>query len=162
MGKAVAYLRVSTQQQHRSGLGIEAQRAAIARFAEAEELTIIGEFVEAETAPGGKLRAIAVTGPERFFLLPDVPDVPTIADTVKGYAVTSWLGVAGPADLPVPFVARINAELRAMLTKPAVIERLRGLGSETRPTTPEAFKAHVADDVAKWTKVVADAKIPKV
>ena len=52
MGKAVAYLRVSTQQQHRSGLGIEAQRAAIARFAETEGLTIVGEFVEAETGKG--------------------------------------------------------------------------------------------------------------
>jgi hypothetical protein len=43
-----------------------------------------------------------------------------------------------------------------------VIERLRELGSDTRPTTPEGFKERVADDVAKWTKVVADAKIPKV
>jgi hypothetical protein len=43
-----------------------------------------------------------------------------------------------------------------------VIERLRDLGSDTRPTTPGAFKERVADDVAKWTKVVADAKIPKV
>jgi DNA invertase Pin-like site-specific DNA recombinase len=52
MSNAVAYLRVSTQQQHRSGLGIEAQRAAIARFGEAEGITIIGEFVEAETGKG--------------------------------------------------------------------------------------------------------------
>src|ERR1700716_1897587 len=52
MAKAVAYLRVSTQQQHRSGLGIEAQRAAIARFAEAEDIQIIREFVEAETGKG--------------------------------------------------------------------------------------------------------------
>jgi DNA invertase Pin-like site-specific DNA recombinase len=52
MGKAIAYLRVSTQQQHRSGLGIGAQRAAIARFAETEGLTIVGEFVEAETGKG--------------------------------------------------------------------------------------------------------------
>ena len=52
MGRAIAYLRVSTQQQHRSGLGIEAQRAAIARFAEAEGLTIIGEYAEAETGKG--------------------------------------------------------------------------------------------------------------
>ena len=49
----------------------------------------------------GKLRAIAITGPERFFMLPDAP---AIGDTVKGYAVTSWLGVAGPAGLPAPFV----------------------------------------------------------
>jgi DNA invertase Pin-like site-specific DNA recombinase len=52
MGKAIAYLRVSTQQQHRSGLGIEAQRAAVARFAEAEGIAIIREFVEAETGKG--------------------------------------------------------------------------------------------------------------
>ena len=52
MGKAIAYLRVSTQQQHRSGLGIEAQRTAVGRFAEAEGITIIREFVEAETGKG--------------------------------------------------------------------------------------------------------------
>ena len=52
MESAIAYLRVSTQRQQRSGLGIEAQRAAIARFAEAEGLTIIAEYVEAETGKG--------------------------------------------------------------------------------------------------------------
>jgi DNA invertase Pin-like site-specific DNA recombinase len=52
MESAVAYLRVSTQRQKRSGLGIEAQRAAITRFAEAEGLTIIGEYVEAESGKG--------------------------------------------------------------------------------------------------------------
>ena len=52
MSRAVAYYRVSTKQQHRSGLGVEAQKAAVARFAEAEGLTIIAEFVEAETGKG--------------------------------------------------------------------------------------------------------------
>src|ERR1700741_4410590 len=52
MDRAVAYYRVSTKQQHRSGLGIEAQRAAVTRFAEAEGLSIIAEFVEAETGKG--------------------------------------------------------------------------------------------------------------
>src|SRR3954470_14825717 len=52
MDSAVAYYRVSTKQQHRSGLGIEAQRAAVERFAEAEQLTIIAEYVEAETGKG--------------------------------------------------------------------------------------------------------------
>jgi tripartite-type tricarboxylate transporter receptor subunit TctC len=107
----------------------------------------------------GQLRAIAITGPSPFFMLPDTP---AIGDTVKGYAVTSWLGVAGPAGLPAPFVSRINAELKTILAESAVIERLRELGSDTRPTTPDGFKERVADDVAKWTKVVADAKIPKV
>src|SRR4051794_23172926 len=52
MDRAVAYYRVSTKQQHRSGLGIEAQRAAVSRFAEAEGTIIISEFVEAETGKG--------------------------------------------------------------------------------------------------------------
>jgi DNA invertase Pin-like site-specific DNA recombinase len=52
MESAVAYYRVSTKQQQRSGLGIEAQRAAVARFAEAEGMQIIAEFVEAETGKG--------------------------------------------------------------------------------------------------------------
>src|SRR5947208_2616459 len=52
MDKAIAYLRVSTKQQHRSGLGIEAQRAAVTRFAEAEDLRVVAEFVEAETGKG--------------------------------------------------------------------------------------------------------------
>jgi tripartite-type tricarboxylate transporter receptor subunit TctC len=107
----------------------------------------------------GKLRAIAITGPDRFFMLPDAP---AISGTVKGYAVTSWLGLAGPPGLPSPFVNRVNAEVKAILAEPTVIERLRDLGSDTRPTTPEGFRERVADDVAKWTKVVADAKIPKV
>ena len=52
MDSVIAYLRVSTQRQQRSGLGIEAQRATIARFAEAEGMTVIGEFVEIETGKG--------------------------------------------------------------------------------------------------------------
>jgi DNA invertase Pin-like site-specific DNA recombinase len=52
MDRAVAYYRVSTKQQQRSGLGIEAQRAPVARFAEAEQITIIAEFVEAESGKG--------------------------------------------------------------------------------------------------------------
>jgi len=53
MSNAVAYFRVSTQRQHRSGLGIEAQRAAVTRFAEPEGFKIIAEYVEAETGKGG-------------------------------------------------------------------------------------------------------------
>jgi DNA invertase Pin-like site-specific DNA recombinase len=52
MESAIAYLRVSTHRQQRTGLGIEAQRAAIQRFAEAEGMTILAEFVEAETGKG--------------------------------------------------------------------------------------------------------------
>jgi tripartite-type tricarboxylate transporter receptor subunit TctC len=108
----------------------------------------------------GRLRAIGVTGPKEFFLLPGVP---TIAEGgVPGYSVTSWLGVAGPAGLPQAFVTKVNEEIKAILADPAVIDRLRKLGSDIVPTTPQGFRDRVADDVAKWTKVVAEANIPRV
>jgi tripartite-type tricarboxylate transporter receptor subunit TctC len=108
----------------------------------------------------GRLRAIGVTGPKEFFLLPGIP---TIAEGgVPGYSVTSWLGVAGPAGLPPAFVTKVNEEIKAILADPAVIDRLRKLGSDVVPTTPEGFRSRVADDVAKWTRVVADANIPRV
>jgi tripartite-type tricarboxylate transporter receptor subunit TctC len=107
----------------------------------------------------GRLRPIAVTGPKGFFLLPGVP---TIGETVPGYTVTSWLGVAGPAGLPPAFVTKVNEEIKAILAEPDVIERLRKLGSDVVPTTPQGFRDRVADDVTKWTKVVADANIPRV
>jgi tripartite-type tricarboxylate transporter receptor subunit TctC len=108
----------------------------------------------------GRVRAIAVTTPARFFALPDVPTVEESG--LSGYSVTGWLGIAGPRGLPAEFVSKLNAEVRSILADPAVIARLRTLGGEPVPTTPEAFKARVVDDVAKWTKVVADANIPRV
>lgn len=107
----------------------------------------------------GRLRPIGVTGPKGFFLLPGVP---AIAETVPGYTVTSWLGVAGPAGLPPAFVTKVNEEIRAIVAEPAVAERLRGLGNDIVPTTPQGFRDRVAADVAKWTRVVADANIPRV
>ncbi|HEV2572775.1 MAG TPA: tripartite tricarboxylate transporter substrate binding protein [Beijerinckiaceae bacterium] len=108
----------------------------------------------------GKLRAIGVTGPRRFFALPNVPSVAEAA--VPGYSVTSWLGLAGPPGLPAPFVAKLNADIKAILADPTVVERLQSFGSEAMATTPEGFKARVADDVAKWTKVVAEANIQRI
>lgn len=108
----------------------------------------------------GRLRAIAVTGPKEFFMLPGVPTV--AAGGVPGYSVTSWLGLAGPAGLPPAFVASVNAEIKTILADPVIIDRLRKLGSDIVPTTPQGFRDRVAGDVAKWTKVVADANIPRV
>ena len=108
----------------------------------------------------GKLRAVATTGTERFFALPDVSYAAQAG--VPNYSVTSWLGVAGPAGIPAPIVDRLNKEIRASLAEPATTERLRGLGSMTRPTTPNEFRERIADDIAKWTKVVEMANIERV
>ena len=113
-----------------------------------------------ENIRGGKLHAIAVTGPTRF---PALPDVATIAEAgFPGFAVTSWMGVIAPAKLPEPIVSRLNAEIAALVAEPAVAERIRALGSEPAPGRPDQFKDRVAADIARWNKVVADAGIERI
>jgi tripartite-type tricarboxylate transporter receptor subunit TctC len=107
----------------------------------------------------GKLRALATTGPTRFFALPDVP---TVAETIPGYQATSWLGVAGPPKLPADIVKRLQTELNALVEEPEVIEKFRVVGTLPLASTPEGFKQRVATDVGKWSKVVADAGIKRV
>jgi len=92
-----------------------------------------------------------------------LPDVPTFAEAgVPGYAVTSWLGLAGPAGIPPPMMARLNAEVTAILAEPETIDRVKKIGGEPKPTTAEALRLRVSSDVEKWTKVVADAGIARI
>jgi tripartite-type tricarboxylate transporter receptor subunit TctC len=106
------------------------------------------------------LRALGVTGDRRFFSLPDVP---TISESgVSGYAATSWQGLAAPAGLPASTVGRLNGEIAALLQEPSIIEQLRKVGNEPRPSSPDAFKARVAADIDKWVGVVASANIEPI
>lgn len=106
----------------------------------------------------GKLRAIATTGPTRFFALPDVP---TIGETIPGYEVTSYFGLAGPANLSAEVVQRLSVATVAMLKEPETIDRLRVLGSVPLSSTPQGFKERVAADIARWTKLVSDVGIKR-
>ncbi len=108
----------------------------------------------------GRLRALAVSGKGRFFALPDVP---TIAESgLPGYEVTAWQGLLAPAGLPEPIVRRLNAEVVAILAEPAVVERLRALGNDPHPTSPDAFKARMSADIAKWTAVVEGSNFERI
>jgi tripartite-type tricarboxylate transporter receptor subunit TctC len=111
-----------------------------------------------ELIKDGKLRAIATTGPSRFFALPDAP---TIGETIAGYEVTSYFGLAGPPKLPAEVVAKLNAATVAMLKEPETIEKLRVLGSVPLSSSPEGFKERVAGDIKRWSKLVTDAGIKK-
>jgi tripartite-type tricarboxylate transporter receptor subunit TctC len=107
-----------------------------------------------------QLRGLGVTGAKRNFALPDVP---TIAEGgVAGYSTGSWLGLAGPAGMPADIVARLSKVVHQTLAEPAMANKIRAAGSEVVPTTPEAFKARLQGDIAKWTKVVAEAGIPRI
>jgi tripartite-type tricarboxylate transporter receptor subunit TctC len=106
----------------------------------------------------GNVRALGVTSGSRWWSLPDV--IP-IADTVAGYDVRTWLGMAAPKGTPAAVVARLNAALRSGLGDPQVEERLRKIGMDVRASSPEEMRALVASQIANWKKVVAEAKIPQ-
>jgi tripartite-type tricarboxylate transporter receptor subunit TctC len=108
----------------------------------------------------GALHAIGVTSEKRFAPLQDVG---TIAEAgFPGFSVTSWMGMVGPAKLPQDITARLNKEINALIAEPAVIERIHQLGSDPKGGTPDDFKALIARDIARWTKVIADAGIERI
>jgi tripartite-type tricarboxylate transporter receptor subunit TctC len=100
----------------------------------------------------GQLKALAVTGAERF---PAVPEVPTAiaSGVLPGYAVTTWYGVFGPRGIPPEVVARLNRVLTESIGEPAVRERLVKAGVVVQGSSPEAFGAFMADEFARWNKV---------
>jgi tripartite-type tricarboxylate transporter receptor subunit TctC len=103
---------------------------------------------------GGRLRALAITTPTRVASLPDIP---AVAEVLPGYAVVGWYGVLAPAKLPGGIVARLHEELVRILNTPEVRERIVQDGSEPVGTTPEAFRAFLQADVAKWSKLVKES-----
>jgi len=108
-------------------------------------------FIEA-----GSVKAIAHTGIGRLATLPDLPPV---SDTVPGFEAFEWNGAFVPKGTPAPIVQKLNASLNAMLKEPAVTDRLSKLNVETKPNTPEDFRAFVAAELEKWGRVVKDANV---
>jgi tripartite-type tricarboxylate transporter receptor subunit TctC len=115
---------------------------------------------ELEFIRAGQVRALAVTGASRFFSLPEIPT--TAEAGIPGYTFTSWQGLVAPAGLPAAMVDRLNVEIAGLLAEPAVIERIRLVGNDPSPSSPDAFRARIAADIDKWTKVVDAAKIERI
>jgi tripartite-type tricarboxylate transporter receptor subunit TctC len=103
-------------------------------------------------AKAGRVKGIAVSGPRRS---PVFPDLPTIAEAgVPGYETVAWGGVIGPAKLPPEVVSRLGREVRAALAAPTVIERFKQLDTEPDGGTPEEFMALVKRETPKWAEVI--------
>jgi tripartite-type tricarboxylate transporter receptor subunit TctC len=106
----------------------------------------------------GRLRALAIPGARRS---PALPQVPTIAESgLPGFESSSWQGWFVPANTPGEIVALIQREAAKALNAPDVRERLEATANEVVASTPEAFAAVFKNDLAKFAKVVKDAKIP--
>ena len=103
----------------------------------------------------GRLRVIAVTGMTRSDLLPQTPTVHESG--LPGFDVTSWYGIFGPAALPKDIVAKLNADVAAILNAPDLKQRLDGLGAEPGSMSVDAFNKYVREEVTKWAKVVKDS-----
>ena len=107
-------------------------------------------------AQAGKIRALAVTSAKRSTL---APDIPTMAETLPGFEVVGWYGLAAPASTPRDVIARLNAETNRVLQSPDLIAQFRKLSYEPIGGTPDEASARIKADVAHWTKIIHDAGI---
>jgi tripartite-type tricarboxylate transporter receptor subunit TctC len=99
----------------------------------------------------GKLRALAVTTAERSS---ELPDVPTVADTVKDYEASAWFGMGAPKNTPKEIIATLNKAINEILAEPGTKTRLAELGGVPIVATPEEFGKIVQAETEKWEKVV--------
>ena len=130
-------------------------------------LDLVGGHVDLMFAPlpvmlphikSGRVRPIAVSTGKRSGALPDIP---TVAESgLAGYEATNAVGVLAPAATPRDIIVKLNAEIVRILRLPDVRDRLLGLGAEPVGNSPEQFAAWLKEDIARWAKIVKDAKIP--
>ncbi len=101
----------------------------------------------------GRLVAIGLMSSKRSA---SNPDIPTLGETVKGYASDTWYGLVLPAGVPKDVAAKLHAATVKGLTQPATRERFANLGAEIVANTPEEFRAVIAQDHQTWSKVLKD------
>ncbi len=104
----------------------------------------------------GKLRPLAVTTATRVAALPDVP---ALSEFLPGYEATSWQGLVAPKGTPEPIIAILGQAVQAGLADATLKARLTSLGAVPMPMTPEEFGKFIADEIAKWAKVIKFAGI---
>ena len=109
-----------------------------------------------EYIKAGKLRPLAVTTATRSEALPEVP---TLSDFLPGFESSQWYGVGAPSGTPADVVMKLNKEINAELADPQLKARITELGGEPMSMTPDNFRKHIADETAKWAKVIKFAGI---
>ena len=117
--------------------------------------TVLGNAVPFEKS--GKVRLLGVASLQR---LSSFPNLPTIAEAgFPGYNAFPWFGLLAPGGTSRDVVGKLSAEIAAAMAAPEIIERLRGMSLEPVTAGPEAFAEIMRDDLARWSRVVRDAKI---
>ena len=101
----------------------------------------------------GTLATIAISSTRRFSRLPEIP---TLAESgLPNFESNGWFGIVAPAGTPQDVIAKLNAAFVTVLKDPAVVDRIRALGSEPMPMTPDEFSAFIKSEIDKWLKVAA-------
>jgi len=104
----------------------------------------------------GKMRILAVSGAKR---VAQIPDVPTIGESLPGFETGSWQGILAAAGTPRDVVAKLNAEINRILNTPDMKERLLGQGAEVRTDSPDALAGWISAEKAKWARVIRDSGV---
>lgn len=107
----------------------------------------------------GKVRALGTTGQKRSPLLPDVP---TIAETVPGFAFSQWVGVMAPKGTPQPIVDLLNKTIGEILSRPDIKASWEKQGAEPMVMSQAEFTTFMTGEIAKWAKVIKDNKIKQI
>lgn len=105
----------------------------------------------------GQLRALGVSSPKRLDALPAVP---TISESgYQEFEADQWYGVVAPAGTPAAIVTKLNAQINQSLASPELKARLAGEGAVAMPSTPQAFGAHIAREIARWQPVIKSGRV---
>lgn len=117
------------------------------------QLSITNTLTAGPLVRSGKLKALAITSPQR---VPALPDLPTVAESgVPGYDLRSWYGFLGPKGTPAPIINVINRESIAVVNAPEMKARLAAEGADSAsPNTPEQFRSFIDAETARWGKII--------
>jgi tripartite-type tricarboxylate transporter receptor subunit TctC len=105
------------------------------------------------------VRGLAVTSPQRAL---SAPGVPTVAETLRGFAADTWFGIVAPVGTPRPVIDKLNAAARKALADPDTKKRYAEIGmtiTGAGGSTPEELDTYIKAEIAKWAKVIDDAHI---
>ena len=104
----------------------------------------------------GTIRILAIAEEKRH---PDLPDIPTVAETIPGVVTNTWIGFFAPAGTPRPIIEKLNKAINAALNQADVVEKFRKLGLTAAGTTPEQLQAIMIEEIVRWGKVIPAAGI---
>ena len=139
------------------GVSYKASPQAILDLVAGRLQVMVADFTTAmPQVRSGKLKVLAVTTARRSALLPGVP---SMAETLKGFDMTSWNGLFAPAATPQPILARLERETLASLGQADVRERFTAIGFEIEPQDSVAFRRFVGEQLDAWGKLIRAAKI---